>query len=85
MNSENGNKDMLQAQMITTRDPITGRDIEDLAGSPFLVEVDESHELTIYFESEASRSAYLNLHVEHPGADLSVNLDNPTDECFDGN
>jgi len=85
MNNQNGNKDIMQTQMTTTRDPITGRDIEDLAQSPFLVEVNESNELTIYFESEESRSAYLNLPVEHPGADLSLNLDNPTDECFDGN
>ncbi len=76
---------MQQNHMVSTRDPITGRDIEDLAESPFLIEVDEDHELIIYFESEESRSAYLNLPVECPGDDLNVNLDNPTDECFDGN
>jgi hypothetical protein len=76
---------MKQAHMISTRDPITGRDIEDPAGSPFLIEVDEGNELIIYFESDESRSAYLNLPVEHPGTDLNVNLDNPTDDCFDGN
>ncbi len=76
---------MQQNHMVSTRDPITGRDIEDLANSPFLIEVDEDHELIIYFESEESRSAYLSLPVEQPGADLKVNLDNPTDECFDGN
>ncbi len=77
--------DMRQNHMVSTRDPITGRDVEDLARSPFLVEVDEGNELIIYFESEESRSAYMNTPVEHHGADMKVNLDNPTDECFDGN
>ena len=85
MKNHRENMDMQQNHMVSTRDPMTGRDIEDLAGSPFLVEVDEANELIIYFESEESRSAYLNLPVEHPGDDLNVNLDNPTDECFDGN
>jgi len=78
------NKGMQQTHMVSTRDPITGRDVEGLARSPFLVEVDEHNELTIYFESEEPRSAYMNLPVEHPGADFSVNLDNPTDKCFEG-
>ncbi len=85
MKNHKGNKDMQQSHMVSTRDPMTGHDVEDLGGSPFLVEVDEANELIIYFESEESRSAYMNLPVEHPGADLNVNLDNPTDECFDGN
>ena len=85
VDNEEGNKEMQQTQIISTRDPITGRDIEDLASSPFLVEVDEGNELIIYFESEESRSAYLNLPVERPGTDFRVNLDNPTEDCFDGN
>ena len=76
---------MQQTHMVTTRDPITGRDVEDLARSPFLIEVDEGNELTIYFESEETRNAYLNLPVERPGTDLTVNLDNPTDDYCDGN
>jgi hypothetical protein len=76
---------MHQNHMISTRDPITGRDIEDLAVSPYLVEVDERNELIIYFESEESRSAYLNLPVQRHGADFKVSLDNSIDEGFDGN
>ena len=85
MKNNTEDKEMRQNHMVSTRDPITGRDIEDLARSPFLVEVDEGNELIIYFESEESRSAYMNLPVEHHGSDLNVNLDNPTDDCFDGN
>ncbi len=85
MKNHREDMDMRQNHMVSTRDPITGRDVDDLAASPFLVEVDEGNELIIYFESEESRSTYMNLPVEHHGADLKVNLDNPTDECFDGN
>jgi hypothetical protein len=66
---------MKQNHMISTRDPITRRDIEDPAGSPFLIEVDEGNELIIYFGSEESRSAYRDLPVEHPGTDLNVTID----------
>jgi hypothetical protein len=40
--------------LINTIDPITGRDIEDVMSHPSLVDGN----LTIYFESEVSRSAY---------------------------
>lgn len=59
-------------QMITTIDPITGRDIEDLAGRPYLVDGN----IVMYFESEATRQAYLDTPIDHP-----VPLpDNPVDE-----
>jgi hypothetical protein len=31
----------------------------------------------IYFESEETRRAYLDIEVQHPGNDFTVNLDNP--------
>jgi len=43
---------------------------------------DESS-LTIYFESENNRRTYLEVPVEHPTSEISVNLDNPTDEMID--
>ena len=59
-------------RMITTIDPITGRDIGDLEGKPFIVDGN----MVIYFESEATRQAYLDEPVDHP-----VHLpDNPVDE-----
>jgi len=48
--------------MITTIDPITGRDIEDLEGQPFIVD----GEMVIYFESEDTRQAYLDTPMDHP-------------------
>jgi hypothetical protein len=39
--------------------------------------------LRVYFESEENRRAYLDVPVEHPLSELSVNLDNPTDEMID--
>ena len=59
-------------QMITSIDPITGCDIEDLAGKPYIVDGD----IVMYFESEATRQAYLDTPIDHP-----VRLpDNPTEE-----
>jgi hypothetical protein len=59
-------------QMISTIDPITGRDIPDLEGKPYLVDGN----LVIYFESEQTRQEYLDTPMDHP-----VRLpDNPTEE-----
>lgn len=63
---------------IKTTDPITGRDISDLHGKPYVVEAGAEEDLVIYFESEASKRAYLDIPVEHP-IEHSVDLDNPTD------
>lgn len=58
--------------MITTIDPITGRDISDLEARPSIVDGN----LVIYFESEATRQEYLDTPMDHP-----LRLpDNPIDE-----
>ena len=58
--------------MITTIDPITGKDIDNLEGRPYIVDGN----MTIYFESEATRQEYLDMPMDHP-----VPLpDNPVDE-----
>lgn len=44
--------------LIITIDPITGNDIGDLQGKPSLVDGN----LTMYFESEQTRQAYLDKH-----------------------
>lgn len=48
--------------LIGTIDPITGHDIGDVTSHPFLVD----GKLTIYFESEETRMAYLNTPLNHP-------------------
>jgi hypothetical protein len=59
-------------RMITTIDPITGKDIDDLEGRPYIV---DGH-IVMYFESEATRQAYLDTPIDHP-----VPLpDNPVDD-----
>ena len=42
--------------MISTIDPITGRDVGDIEGKPSLVD----GELTMYFESKHTRQAYVD-------------------------
>lgn len=62
-------------QMLTSIDPITGRDIEDLEGHPYLVDGN----VTMYFESEATREEYLEMPIDHP----FHLVDNPFDEGID--
>ncbi len=60
------------AQLLGTIDPITGRDITDLAGKPYLVDGN----VVMYFETEATRRAYLDTPIDHP----FHLVDNPRDE-----
>ncbi len=62
-------------QILTNIDPITGRDIEDLTGHPYLVDGN----VTMYFESEETRKAYLDTPIDHP----FHLVDNPIDEGYD--
>jgi len=48
--------------LLGTIDPISGNDIGELAGHPSLVD----GKLTVYFESEATREAFLKMPVNHP-------------------
>jgi hypothetical protein len=50
------------AHLINTIDPINGRDLDNLAGHPSIVDGN----LTIYFESETTRRAYQETPVDHP-------------------
>ena len=47
---------------VYTTDPITGKSIEDIAGHPSLVD----DNLTIYFETQATRQAYIDIPTNHP-------------------
>jgi hypothetical protein len=51
---------------VDTIDPITGNDIKDISGHPSLVDGN----LTIYFETEATRKAYVDMPVDHPNLRL---------------
>jgi hypothetical protein len=63
------------SQRLSTTDPVTGRDIEDPEGHPYLVDGN----LTIYFESEETRRAFLAIPKDHPFR----LADNPIDEGYD--
>jgi hypothetical protein len=51
---------------IDTIDPMTGDDIKDLSGHPFVVDGN----MTVYFTSEATRRAYVDLPLDHPNLRL---------------
>jgi len=59
----------------TTLDPIS---LKDAPKNPQLHLRDGA--LDIYFESSENMTAYRDMHVERPGADLNHSLDNPTEE-----
>jgi hypothetical protein len=63
---------------ISTTDPITGNDVTDLDKHPFVVEGQGDGAIKIYFETEESKKAYLEIETEHPGEDFTTNLDNPS-------
>jgi len=52
--------------LINTIDPMTGHDIEDVTSHPSLVDGN----LTIYFETAASRKAYQSMSLNHPNLRL---------------
>lgn len=52
--------------LINSIDPMTGHDIEDVTNHPSLVD----GKLTIYFETEATRKAYLGMPLNHPNLRL---------------
>lgn len=63
------------AQILSSTDPVTGREIADLTGHPYLVDGN----VTIYFENEATRQEFINMPTDHP----FHLVDNPTDEGYD--
>ena len=56
-------------------DPITGNDVIDTAGHPYIVD----GITTVYFESEQTRNAYLDTPVNHPVLMLGSNI-SPEDD-----
>jgi hypothetical protein len=62
-------------QILSSTDPMTGVEIDDLTGRPYLIDGN----VTIYFENEASRKAFVDMPVDHP----FHLVDNPVDEGYD--
>jgi YHS domain-containing protein len=62
------------AQILSSTDPITGREIDDLTGHPYLVDGN----VTMYFETEATRQEFIDMPIDHP---LHL-ADNPTGEGY---
>lgn len=48
--------------MISSVDPITGVEIEDLSGRPYIIDGN----MVIYFESEETRKAFQAMPIDHP-------------------
>jgi len=71
---------MKSTHIISTTDPINGFNITDLKNYPRIVEGKGDSDLTIYFKSNASRQAYLDIPVERPEQGLSKTFSNPTDD-----
>ena len=49
-------------RMLTGIDPISGLDIDDLSGKPYIVDGN----VVMYFESEETRQAYRDTPIDHP-------------------
>ena len=63
--------------LVNTIDPISGRDIWNLAEHPSIVDGN----LTIYFESEETKSEYEHTPVNHP---YEHSIGNPSDDTDRG-
>jgi hypothetical protein len=50
--------------IITTTDPITGEHLHNLNAKPFIVEGEGRLAVKIYFESEETRNAYINMYKD---------------------
>lgn len=60
----------------TTTDPITLNEVSDPENHPCLYEGDGENGVEIYFESEASKQAYLDMEL----ADHKILMGNDTDD-----
>jgi hypothetical protein len=73
----------IMMRRICTTDLINLHDIPDPTEMPYVVEGTHYNDLTIYFESEENKQAYLAIPVECPATDMRVSLDNPTEVFID--
>jgi hypothetical protein len=61
--------------IITTTDPVTGESLQSLESKPFVIEGSGRLAVKIYFESEATRLAYLQENNDNStGADSNSSI-----------
>lgn len=53
--------------IVTTTDPVTGKEVCNPESHPFLIEGEGEYALKIYFESEATKRAYLENQDDFAG------------------
>ncbi len=68
---------------LSTIDPISMNEVNNLEGKPYLVVGSHYNDLTIYFENEQNRQLYEDIPVECPGNDFSHDIGNNVDEGID--
>jgi len=71
--------------IITTTDPVTGADLEHPETRPYVIEGQGLLAVKIYFESAATRRAWLDTASGHPGNHFVTTLDNPDPGMADYN
>lgn len=64
---------------IETTDPMTGNDVSNTGAAPFVIEGSGDNALKIYFESEHSRQAYLDVEMKAPDAKILQRYDQSID------
>ena len=69
--------------IITTTDPITGENILNPEFKPYVVEGEGHLAIKIYFESEETRRAYLDIAVEDPHHRFVLNEAKPHPQITD--
>jgi hypothetical protein len=65
---------------ICTTDPISGNDVKDLNGAPFVIEGRGKRAMKIYFESEKNKAEYQGYdpdQADHAGDDWNLNVEVP--------
>lgn len=61
--------------IVTTTDPVTGKEVSNPETHPFLIEGEGEYALKIYFESEATKRAYLDNEAGPNEDDLFSDFD----------
>ena len=69
--------------IVCTTDPISGKDLSQQYGMPYIVDEGNETSLLVYFESEHNRQTYLDVPVERPATEHTLNLSNPEDLWYD--
>ncbi|WP_198265056.1 hypothetical protein [sulfur-oxidizing endosymbiont of Gigantopelta aegis] len=68
---------------LSTIDPISMNEVNNLEGKPYLVVGTHYNDLTIYFENKTNRQMYEDIPVECPANDFSMDIGNNIDEGID--